>query len=272
MTTQIQLVLEQLEDALVNRPEVLAAFYCGSVATGTYDPYSDIDLILIVSPQNRKAFFNRVPSILRRSVGLKSAVNNEAGDTEWCCLVTDQFIGLDVPVLAFADLAESHKFDTIRIIKDSRGRLARFRRRCQLKPVRLDRKKFLHSLEDIRNSQLYVARHVKQGRLLEAMSESTRLGEQLFDWLMKLKGIKYQPPTLRDAEKNLTLSERKLLLKTRPTRPTAAAVRNSMKAGWALTSHVIRLAEDMTGRKLPVSYDEAEFLDYVRAVYAGRKS
>jgi len=261
-----------LEEVFIKHQRVLGAFYCGSVGTGTYDHYSDIDLALVVADEDQKSFFRKVPKILQQSVGLKSAVNEAGQDAEWCCLITDEYIGLDLPVFKKSDLIPSHKFADIKILKDHHGLLRRFQRRCAAARCRIDPKKFLNDMQDIMDDQLYLARAVMKGRLVEAMSECTRVGEELFHWLVKVKGIKYQPPSLRDADKILTKQELSILLKTRPKGPARSDIRAAAKALWRFTLHVVKEYEYVTGKKFPPSYNHREFLDLVNDIYEGRRA
>jgi len=260
-----------LEETFLNNQKVQGAFYCGTSGTRSWGEYSDIDLVLVVADEDQKGFFKKVPKILRKTVGLKSAVNAAGEDSEWCCLITEDYIGLDLPVLKKADLIPSQKFAHIRILKDHRGLLRRFKKRsADLKPL-IDAEKFINDMRQIKDDQLCLARQVRKGQLLEAMSECTRDGEELFHWLAKLKGVKYQPPSLRDAEKILTKKELELLLETRVKNPVDEEIRVSMKALWKLTLHTIELYERKTGREFPTSYDDGRFLDVVDDVYERRR-
>jgi len=268
---KIQESLAKLEETFVNDKRILAAFTCGSIATATYDQYSDIDLVLLVENDDQKAYFQKVPEILRRSVGLKSAVNEAGEDREWCCLITEDYIGLDLPVFTRADLVPSPKFAEIKILKDHYGLLRRFKKKCRIMRPRFNTKRFVNDMQDIKNDQLYMARAVRKGRLLEAMGECTRVGEELFGWLAAIKGIAYQPPSLRDAEKILTEKELFMLLRTRAKSPRATDIRTAMQALWELTLHVIEEHERKTGKAFPKSYDDVEYARLVDDVYAGRR-
>lgn len=270
-TEKIADAMKKLEQVFIPDQKVLGAFYCGSVGSGCYDQYSDIDLVLVVADEDQKTFFRKVPKILQHSVGLKSAVNEAGEDAEWCCLITDDYIGLDLPVLKASDLIPSHKFADIKILKDHRGLLRRFQRRCAAASCGIDSKKFLNDIQDIMDDQLYLARAVMKGRLVEAMSECTRVGEELFHWLVMVKGIKYQPPSLRDADKILTKKELSMLLKTRPKSPTRSDIRASAKALWTFTLCVIKEYQKATGKKFPPSYDRKEFLNLVNDIYEERR-
>ena len=268
---KIEDTMAKLEEIFVNDQKVLGAFYCGTSGTSSYGEYSDIDLVLVVADEDQKDFFKRAPKVLQETAGLRSAVNAAGEDVEWCCLVTDDYIGLDLPVFKQADLVPSQKFAHIRILKDHHGLLRRFKKNSAALKPRIDAKKFVNDMRQIRDDQLCLARQVRKGQLLEAMSECTRDGEELFHWLVKLKGVKYQPPSLRDADKILTREELDMLLETRVKNPVDAEIRASMKGLWKLTLHVIDAYEKRTGRKFPPGYDDNQFLDLVDDVYAGRR-
>ncbi|APC09160.1 nucleotidyltransferase domain-containing protein [Neomoorella thermoacetica] len=55
--------LEALAAKLKSRPEVLSVYLCGSWARGNYTPYSDIDLLILVTNDARKPW-ERVPDYL----------------------------------------------------------------------------------------------------------------------------------------------------------------------------------------------------------------
>jgi predicted nucleotidyltransferase len=55
--------LEDLAARLKSRPEVLAVYLCGSWARGNYTPYSDIDLLILITNDDRKPW-ERVPDYL----------------------------------------------------------------------------------------------------------------------------------------------------------------------------------------------------------------
>jgi predicted nucleotidyltransferase len=260
-----------LEELFLADEKVLGAFYCGSLADGTHTAYSDIDLVLLVREKDQKAYFRRVPRMLKRTVGLKSAVNEGGQGKEWCCLVTDHYIGLDLPVFTRGDLVPHPKFARIRILKDHRNLLREFRRRSAALRPRVDGARFAQDMQDIKDDQLYVARMVKKGQLLEATGECTRIGEELFHWLANIKGVKYHPPTLRDVTRILTGRELYLFLRTRPKSPTVSDIRDAMKAVWEFTVHVIDKYRRKTGKQVLSSYDEVEFLDLVNEVYLGRR-
>jgi hypothetical protein len=268
---KIEETMAKLEEIFVNDQKVLGAFYCGTSGTGFYGEYSDIDLVLVVADEDQEDFFKKVPKILQEAVGLKSAVNAAGEDDEWCCLVTDDYIGLDLPVFKRADLVPSQKFANIRILKDHHGLLRRFKKKSAALKPRIDAKKFVNDLLQLKDDQLCLARQVRKGQLAEAMSECTRDGEELFHWLVKLKGVKYQPPSLRDAEKILTEKELEMLLETRVKNPVDAEIRASMKGLWKLTLHVIDEYERRTGRKFPPSHVDKEYVKLVNDVYEGRR-
>jgi hypothetical protein len=268
---KLEETMAKLEEIFVNDQKVLGAFYCGTSGTGSYGEYSDIDLILVVADEDQKDFFDKVPRVLQEVVGLKSAVNAAGEDVEWCCLVTDDYIGLDLPVFKKADLIPSPKFAHIKILKDHHGLLRRFKKNSAALKPHIDTKKFVNDLLQLKDDQLYLARQVRKGQLVEAMNECTRDGEELFHWLVKLKGVKYQPPSLRDAEKILTEKELEMLLETRVKNPVDSEIRASMKGLWKLTLHVIDEYEKRTGRKFPPNHDNKEYLDLIMDVYKGRK-
>lgn len=268
---RIEMIMAKLENSLIPDDRILAAFYCGSIGANSYDELSDIDLVLVVAAKDQRAYFQKVPQILRRIVELKSAVNEAGEDREWCCLITQDYIGLDLPVFTPADLVPSPKFARIKILKDRHGLLLRFRKKCRTMRSCIHTKKFVNDLQDIKNDQLYAARAVRKGRLLEAMGECTRVGEELFHWLATIKGVAYQPPSLRDAEKILTKKELSMLLGTRANSPRSIDIRAAMSALWELTLHVIKEYERKTGQKFLKSYDDVEYLRLVDDVYAGRR-
>jgi hypothetical protein len=267
----IEEVCEKLEEIFLRDNRVLGAFYCGSLAKGTHTAYSDIDLVLLVREKDKKTLFRRVPRMIHKAIGLKSAVNEGGQSREWCCLVTDDYIGLDLPVFTRRDLVPDPKFADIKILKDYRNLLREFRRRSNALRPRIDTSRLFHDLQDIKDDQLYVARMVKKGQLLEAMGECTKIGEELFHWLVVLKGVKYHPPSLRDVTKILTGKELYLFLRTRPKSPTASDIRDAMRAVWEFTLHVIEKCKRKTGKQMPTSYDDDEFLGLVNDVYLGRK-
>lgn len=268
---RIEETMVRLEEAFIPDEQVLAAFYCGSIAAGSYGEYSDIDLVLVVADEDQKDLFKKVPKVLQKAVGLKSAVNAGGEDVEWCCLVTEDYIGLDLPVFKKADLVSSPKFANIRILKDHHGLLRRFKKRSAALKSRINSKSFVNDMRQIKDDQLCLARQVRKGQLLEAISECTRDGEELFHWLVKLKGFKYQPPSLRDAEKILTKKELELLLETRVKNPVASEIRACMQGLWKLTLHVIDEYEKRIGRKFPPGHDDNRFLGLVNDVYEGRR-
>jgi hypothetical protein len=264
---KIQEVMRKLEGAFLGDPRVLCAFYCGTSATGQFDHYSDIDMVLIVDDSEQVRFFLEAPKILKETVGLKSAVNESAGDTEWCCLVTDDYVGLDLPILKKSDLMPSAKFSQIKILKDSDNFLAEFKKQSAGIDHSFDAKKFINIIEDIKNAQLYFARHARRGWRTKVSSDCIRLGEELYRWLARLKEVNSELWDLRDAEKILDAHELALLLRTRPASSGIDDIRSSMRALWELTMHVIKKYEEYTGVMFPRSYDEREFLNLVDDVY-----
>jgi predicted nucleotidyltransferase len=267
---KIEETMAKLEETFVKDEKILGAFYCGTSGTSSYGEYSDIDLVLVVADEDQKDFFKKVPKVLGETVGLKSAVNAAGEDVEWCCLVTDDYIGLDLPIFKKANLVSSPKFANIRILKDHHG-LLRFKKRSAALKSRIDTKSFVNDIRQIKDDQLCLARQVRKGQLLEAISECTRDGEELFHWLVKLKGVQYQPPSLRDAEKILTEKELEMLLETRVKNPVDSEIRACMKGLWKLMLHVIDEYEKRTGRKFPTSHDDNHFLELVNDVYEGRR-
>jgi predicted nucleotidyltransferase len=263
----IQEVMKKLEGAFLGDPRVLGAFYCGTSATGKFDHYSDIDLVLIVDEAEQVRFFLEAPKILKEALGLKSAVNESGSDKEWCCLVTDDYIGLDLPILTRADLQPSAKFAQIKILKDRDNFLADFKRKSATPEEPISAKKFINIIEDIKNAQLYFARHAKRGWRAKVSSDCIRLGEELYRWLVRLKKAEPGLWDLRDAEKVLDERELNLLYRTRPASAGIDDIRTAMQALWELTMHVIRKYEEYTGVIFPRSYDEREFLSLVEDVY-----
>lgn len=55
--------LKLYADRLKERPEVLAVYLCGSWAKGSYTPYSDVDLLIVLEADNRLPH-DRIPDYL----------------------------------------------------------------------------------------------------------------------------------------------------------------------------------------------------------------
>ena len=61
--TVIRKALEEYIAKLKVRPEVVAVYLCGSWAKGTYTPYSDVDLLILIKGDSRRPH-ERVPDYL----------------------------------------------------------------------------------------------------------------------------------------------------------------------------------------------------------------
>jgi len=263
--------LHKLEELFLADKGVIGAFYCGSIADGTYDEYSDIDLILIVRENDQSAVFKQMPKILSESIGLKSAVDNEGKGEEWCCLVTDDYIGLDLPVWTKADLMPSRKFSKIRILKDYRQMLAVFKQKSGRIQIKFNDKEFNNIIEDIVNAQLYTARHLMRGWRTKAACDIHHIGDELYHWLISIKCDEYHPPDLRDAEKLLTPKEMILLSDSRPKNSNTEEIRRAMGTLSEFTCYVVKTYERKFGRISNISSENKSFNEYVESVFRGDK-
>jgi len=59
----VKRALQEYAAHLKTRPEVIDVYLCGSWAKGTYTPYSDVDLIILIKNDSQKPY-NRVPTYL----------------------------------------------------------------------------------------------------------------------------------------------------------------------------------------------------------------
>ncbi|MDN5348301.1 MAG: hypothetical protein PWP65_1865 [Clostridia bacterium] len=61
--TAVRKAVENYAACLKARPEVMAVYLCGSRARGTYSPYSDVDLLILIKNDKRRPH-DRVPDYL----------------------------------------------------------------------------------------------------------------------------------------------------------------------------------------------------------------
>lgn len=103
-------------------PDVLGIFLAGSLAAGTADPHSDIDLRVVVSPTAHSAF---IAARLSRPSGWTGFLFNEWGEDPTCCVSHFQhFVKLDIFYLKIEDLSSSQWLrQPIRVIHDPNGLL-----------------------------------------------------------------------------------------------------------------------------------------------------
>jgi predicted nucleotidyltransferase len=52
-----------VEEIRRQRPEIIAAGYFGSYATGRYAPGSDLDVLVVLSDSPHRRFFDRIPEL-----------------------------------------------------------------------------------------------------------------------------------------------------------------------------------------------------------------
>lgn len=267
---KIRAVMHILEKEFLKDARIRGAFYCGSSGTGLRDEYSDIDLVLVTEEKERRKVFHDVPKVLERAVGLRSKVDNDGKGEEWCCLVTDDLIGVDIPVMTKEMLTPSYRFAHIKVLKDNRGTIKKFKKKSAQMPIRIDRKQFENNMRDLLNAQLYLARHVQRGWLAKASRDTAAYGEMLYNYLLLIKGSKFHAPDLRDAEISLAKKEFRMLMATRSFSANREEIGKAMAAVWRLTAYVAELYEKKTGRRVFDEKTTKEVLKRAKAVSNGK--
>jgi|GEM_PF-6735493 len=261
MTVQHQL-LKTLEPFLTSIDAVIGIFYAGSTATGFRDAYSDIDCFLVVEKFD-PTLMNRIRTFLAKYWEVRFESGNAWGHSFF---LGEQFIKLEIDILLPKDhLTPQVKFQGIKIIKDTKGLLAKVSAASEKLKVVVDHATAVQLFLDIRDGQLYIAKHAVRGWRWSAMGEVHAEAEQLFQVLAKLKGRTQFG--FREAESFLTVKELQLLAATRCPTTDVQAIKTAAHGLWNFLQYVESYYKKKTKRRLHISCDDDALLQMTESIY-----
>ena len=171
-------VLAEVVADFTNEPAVLGIILAGSLAAGTANPHSDIDLRVVVSSKAHSTF---VDARLSRPSGWTGFLFNEWGDDPICCVSHFQhFVKLDLFYLDIATVSSSHRLrQPMRILHDPSGILGASIQRVEVVRTPPNPGKVEQAIGKALSYAHETARRVACGELIYAEAQLNALRQQL---------------------------------------------------------------------------------------------
>lgn len=252
----------RFEAAVRADPEVHAALYTGSLAAGTADAYSDLDVELVLSPAvtEPRAHCER----LAASFGaLRFAYWRDALLTAFAGASWQR---VDVRWTSAAELAAQPRLAGARVWKDGGGRAAAVVARSLAAAPAPGLDDVRHELCLAVDTQIYAALHIARGALWSAQGELVHRAQSLYALLARLRGV--EPYGFRHVETLLGAEERAQLAAAWPREARRRELRRAARALWAWTGHVRSAAAAQLGADPGPEIDSQDLLRAVERIHA----
>jgi hypothetical protein len=255
--------LPGFEAAVTDDSETLGILYAGSLARGTYDRFSDLDIQVWMADTTRL----QGKELLRDLLGRLGEVHyvqyhGEEGATAG---IGPEWRRTDLDLLKREGLVPGPGFAGAVVVKDTDGVLSRLVADSLPEVVQKTREQAREFIQGQVDSQIYLALHNARGAVWSAMGEVTYQGTNLYTLLAGLRGRNSYG--FRYVEQLLSPEEQALLTAAVPAAPSRAEVRRAARALWTWTRHVWAEAERVLGEPLDISIDEAGLLAAVDRIY-----
>ncbi len=264
--------LGKFEGKIKEIPEIMGAFYTGSIAIGKNDKYSDIDMSVIVKSKDTEKIIEKLREIVSAFGNIKmyNLYSHAEGGWSFTSFIGQNYLEVEIDLYIFESMKPSLDLKNILIIKDRNSFLENLKRKSQKFKVEIPNiKDFKQLLFDIRVSQIYTARHTARGWKWSALGEVEYEGRRLFDVLTKLRGREQYG--YREVEKWMTKKELAMLDATRCSSTKTEYIRKSMKAVWKFADYVKKEYERVTKRKIKLIYNDKEILKIANKTYDSLK-
>jgi hypothetical protein len=257
------LPLEEFERTIQADPEVLGAFYFGSLGRGAATRHSDLDIFLVVPDSIAKPYQQKLIPLLQ-----------VFGEIHWIEIPSGTgYVGpnwnqVDIEMARLSELhhEQRHRLAGGVVIKDADdGFMAGFVASClpeQIVETPASAGKIIH---EVIGDLLYGTRNNARGALWEARGSIVYHASNVYQLLGRLRGRRTYGN--RYAEQLLTPEEQALYWAAWPREPTQAENRRAARSLWEWAKHAWREAERAIGAPLEVKVDEAGMLAAIDRMY-----
>lgn len=252
--------LDAFEQAIADDPEVLGAFYFGSLGQGAATRFSDLDIFVWLADAVAMPLTDRLHgwlSLLGPVQWLPSGWNTGFVGPEWT--------QVDVEYAHRAELQPSHRYVGATIIKDRDGTLSRFLAACTAEQILETTESAAEVIRAAIGDQLFLARHNARGSIWSAKGNIAYQVTNTYELLGRLRGRRTYG--YRYFEDLLTPDEQTLLAAAWPNAPTREENRRAARALWNWTKYVWDEAERILGQPLDIELDEGGLLAAVDHLY-----
>lgn len=255
--------LPAFEVAVRDDPQVLGVLYTGSLGRGTCDRFSDLDIKVWLADEPPAPAAER----MRELLGWLGAVqyvyyHGEEGATAH---LGPEWRRTDLDLLKRDGLIPGPYFAGARVVKDTDGVLTRLVAESPPEVLRTTREQAREMIEQVIDSQIYLALHNARGAVWSAMGEVSFQCSGLYSFLARLRGRNSYG--FRYVEALLSPAEQAMLTDAWPAAPTREEVRRAGRALWTWTRHVWGETEQALGEPLGITVDEAGLLAAVDRIY-----
>ncbi len=251
----------RFEAAVRANDEVLAALYTGSLAAGTADEFSDLDVELVLSPEvdDPRACVERLVCAFGRPrfhYWREELLTAFAGSS---------WQRLDLRYVAARELAPNSRLAGARVWKDLGGGAGDAVIRSVAARPTATRDDARRELSFAIDTQIYAALHIARGALWSAQGELVHRAQSLYALLAQLRGV--QPFGFRGVESLLDADERKRLERAWPREPRRRELRRAARALWGWTGYVRSAAAARLGTDPGPEVDAADLLRAVERIH-----
>lgn len=230
----------------------IAAGFVGSLATGGFSEFSDIDMCVFTEDKDSddmcvaiEEFAKKLPDHIIGGY-YEFREDHRVGDSYWCYL-TDKLTNFDIEVVSRSKARPDCRFKGIVVVKDKDGFLEDIGRRSStLEPVlRVTKEEFRFFLLMRRTDFEYAAREFRKGEKLEAIENVKWVHKELLDFGRRLEGVKIRD--FRKLEQILTDDERVAFDEVYSLRINTKDVKRGLKINWGLMERLDGIFEERYG-------------------------
>jgi predicted nucleotidyltransferase len=263
MSLPSPLPLGDFERAIQADPDVLGAFYFGSLGRGAATRHSDLDIFVVVPDYIAEPEQEKLVPLLQLF-----------GAIHWLDLpnakgfVGPNWIQVDLEVVRRSDLDHEGgpRYAGATVIKDADdGFVAAFVANCIPEALVATPASAGAVISDTISDLLYQARTNARGSLWDARGNVIEKCISTYELLGRLRGRRTYG--WRYVETLLTPDEQALLATVWPAELSQEENRRAARALWAWTKYVWREAERVIGQPLDLEIDEAGLLDAIDRMY-----
>ena len=261
MSIPSPLPLDAFEHAIQNDPEVLGAFYFGSLGRGAAGRFSDLDIHVCVPDEIGEPYPDKFLELLKHF-----------GEAHWLDVqngtgyMGPDWVQTDIEIDRRSALKPSPRFAGATLLKDTDGLMAAFLAECQPEQIVETVESAQPIFQEAISDQLLNARHNARGSHWSAMGGVSFWAYRTYELLGRLRGRRTYG--YRYVEELLTPDEYAMLSACWPREPTREETRRAARALWTWTKHVWHETEHAIGQPLGIDLDEAGMLAAIDRMYA----
>lgn len=246
-------IMEEIVELIRSEDRMVAAGFVGSLATGEFSEFSDIDLCVFTEDDDFDEVCGAMEGIARELsnfvIGGYYSFKEDAeiGDAYWCYL-TDKLTNIDFFIVPRSKAKPDHKYRGMVIVKDKDDFLAGIgEASSKMEPVKpVTQGEFRFFLLTQRADFEYAAREYAKGERIEAIENVKFVFKQLLDFYKRLQGVHIRD--FRKLEQILTEDERKVFDEIHSLKPTKSDLRRGQKLNWRLMNKLDEIQEERHGK------------------------